>query len=110
MVGVSSAVLSVLLAMTLLSCTTAGPLHSIAGTPANATNTTLHEEEVERQGVEEVNSCPGYYTGAARRKYLKGCRTGTSLGAVDHCTAFGFSSRGGADWDSCALPSLPQAK
>ena len=69
--------------------------------PASTTHAPTEEIQEER---EERCSCPGYYTGPKDRE---NCVTGTRLGAVDHMDALGMTS---ADWSSCGLPSLPEAK
>ena len=57
-----------------------------------------------------ITSCPGYERGNPSRRNMTGCETGTSLGSVDHETAFQFSAGENPDWNSCGLPHLPEEK
>ena len=57
-----------------------------------------------------ITSCPGYDHGNPSRRNMTGCETGTSLGPVDHETAFQFSPGENPDWNNCGLPYLPEEK
>ena len=57
-----------------------------------------------------ITSCPGYERGNPSRRNMTGCETGSSLGSVDHETAFQFSPGENPDWNSCDLPHLPEEK
>lgn len=76
----------------------------------------VEEEETESENdmdtdtseeLVETKTCPNC---CKRPKNLSSCRTGTSIGRVNHVQALGLQSSDLTGWSSCGLPNFPKAK
>ena len=76
----------------------------------------VEEEETESENdmdtdtseeLVETKTCPNC---CKRPKNLSSCRTGTSIGRVNHVQALGLQSSDMTGWSSCGLPNFPKAK